>query len=113
MFAELDDSLAVEVLSKMDTEKVAKIMNLLEPKRSSALAEILAGVARAKAVANVASANPVTGRDDVRNPDQKGGENYDQQNHDNTFSSRKPSSVSSQRSSGAQGGGGNSQRSPR
>jgi flagellar motility protein MotE (MotC chaperone) len=103
MLAELDDALAVEVLTKMDTAKLAKIMNLLEPKRASALTEKLAGVTRVKAAADaqnlsLASANNVTGRDSVRpNSNQKGGENNDGQNQDNSnnSSSRKPSSVES------------------
>jgi flagellar motility protein MotE (MotC chaperone) len=106
MLAELDDALAVEVLVKMDTSKLAKIMNLLEPKRASALTEMLAGVTRAKA-ANAQhlsmAADPVTGRDGVRTTsNQKGGENYDGQNQDNsnTSSSRKPSSIESKGSSG-------------
>jgi flagellar motility protein MotE (MotC chaperone) len=104
MLAELDDALAVEVLVKMDTAKLAKIMNLLEPKRASALTEMLAGVTRARAAGNaqhmsMASADTVTGRDGVRtNPNQKGGENYDGQNQDNSnnSNSRKPSSIQPQ-----------------
>jgi flagellar motility protein MotE (MotC chaperone) len=100
MLAELDNALAVEVVSKMDTDKLAKIMNLLEPKRASELTEMLAGVTRAKSVASaqrlsMASVDPVTGREGARNLNQKGGENYDGQNHDNSnnSSSRKPSSI--------------------
>jgi flagellar motility protein MotE (MotC chaperone) len=108
MLAELDNVLAVEVLVKMDTAKLAKIMNLLEPKRASELTEMLAGVTRAKTVANLpkaslASADSVTGRDGVRpNSNQKGGENYDGQNQDNSnkSSSRKPSSVENKGSAG-------------
>lgn len=108
MLAELDNVLAVEVLVKMDTAKLAKIMNLLEPKRASELTEMLAGVTHAKTAANspkvsVASADTVTGRDGVRaNPNQKGGENYDGQNQDNSnnSSSRKPSSIESKGSAG-------------
>jgi flagellar motility protein MotE (MotC chaperone) len=108
MLAELDDALAVEVLVKMDTAKLAKIMNLLDPKRASALTEMLAGVTRARAAtssqhASLASAEAVTGRDGVRtNPNQKGGENNDGQNQDNSnnSSSRKPSSIESKGSAG-------------
>lgn len=110
MLAELDDSLAVEVLTKMDTTKLAKIMNLLEPKRASKLTEILAGVDRARVLApvsTVASADRSTGRDAPRNLSQKGGDKYDGQNNDSSKqssspiakgddSSRKPASVDSQ-----------------
>lgn len=108
MLAELDNALAVEVLIKMDTAKLAKIMNLLDAKRASELTEMLAGVTHARTVASspkvsVASADSVTGRDGVRaNPNQKGGEKYDGQNQDNSnnSSSRTPSSVESKGSSG-------------
>lgn len=113
VLAELDNALAVEVLIKMDTAKLAKIMNLLDPKRASELTEILAGVTRARVAANssrvsLASTDPVTGRDGVRNnPNQKGGENYDGQNQDNSnnSSSRKPSSVDPKGNSGNIKGG--------
>jgi hypothetical protein len=83
-------------------------MNLLDPKRASALTEMLAGVTRAKAAsslqrASLTSAETVTGRDGVRpNPNQKGGENNDGQNQDNSnnSSSRKPSSVESKGNAG-------------
>jgi flagellar motility protein MotE (MotC chaperone) len=48
---ELDESLAVAAIDKMDTAKLSKIMNNLEPKKSSRLSEILAGVVRARDVA--------------------------------------------------------------
>ncbi len=44
----LEDSLAVLSMSKMDTLHLAKIMNNMEPTRSSHLAELLAGVKKSK-----------------------------------------------------------------
>lgn len=45
----LDDSLAVAVLTKMDTDKLAKIMNVMDPARSSQLSEMIAGIEFPKA----------------------------------------------------------------
>ncbi len=44
----LDEGLAVATLSKMDSIKLAKILNLMEPAKSSRLSELLAGVVRAR-----------------------------------------------------------------
>lgn len=43
----LDDGLAIAAISQMDTVKLAKIMNVIEPKRGARLTELLAGVVRA------------------------------------------------------------------
>lgn len=48
VLAALEDSLAVLSMSKMDTLRLAKIMNNMEPTRSSHLAEMLAGVKKNK-----------------------------------------------------------------
>ncbi|OFZ78283.1 MAG: hypothetical protein A2583_02390 [Bdellovibrionales bacterium RIFOXYD1_FULL_53_11] len=53
LISSIDESLAVAAMSRMTTPKLAKIMNLMEPAKSSRLMEILAGVARAKSVALV------------------------------------------------------------
>lgn len=52
MLAELDESLAVEAVNRMSTQKISKIMNLIEPQKSSRLSELLAGVARSRMLAN-------------------------------------------------------------
>jgi flagellar motility protein MotE (MotC chaperone) len=44
VLAGLDDSLAVLSISQMDTLRLAKIMNNMDPRRSSHLSELLAGV---------------------------------------------------------------------
>jgi flagellar motility protein MotE (MotC chaperone) len=46
----LDDALAVAAISQMDTVKLAKIMNTIDPKRGAKLTELLAGVVRAQTV---------------------------------------------------------------
>ena len=43
IFGTLDDTIAVNAMSKIETVKLAKIMNKLPPKRSSHLAELMAG----------------------------------------------------------------------
>ena len=43
MLTHFDDSLAVEILVTMDTIPLAKIMNLMEPARSSSLSEQMTG----------------------------------------------------------------------
>jgi len=48
LVASVDESLAVAAMAKMSTPKLAKIMNVMEPKRSSRLTELLAGVVRAR-----------------------------------------------------------------
>jgi flagellar motility protein MotE (MotC chaperone) len=50
MINELDETLAVAAMEKMDTIKLAKIMGNLEPKKSSRLSELLAGVVLARDV---------------------------------------------------------------
>ena len=51
----LDDALAVAAISQMDTPKLAKIMNTIDPKRGAKLTELLAGVVRAQNSAPIAS----------------------------------------------------------
>ncbi len=48
LIATLDDALAVTALQRMATPKLAKVMNLLDPGRSSRLTELMAGVVRAR-----------------------------------------------------------------
>jgi flagellar motility protein MotE (MotC chaperone) len=50
MINELDETLAVAAMEKMDSIKLAKIMGNLEPKKSSRLSELLAGVVPARDV---------------------------------------------------------------
>lgn len=55
MLTTLDDALAVAAISQMDTIKLAKIMNTIDPKRGAKLTELLAGVVRAQNSAQTAS----------------------------------------------------------
>ncbi|MDR3606760.1 MAG: hypothetical protein P4M08_05180 [Oligoflexia bacterium] len=89
VMSELDETLAVATMDKMETVKLAKIMNNLEPKKSSRLSEILAGVVRARDVAAAVAAHPdaVRGpastepnRTNTGNQSEKGGVNNDGHN---------------------------------
>jgi len=51
LIGSLDESLAVAAMSKIATQKLAKIMNVMEPKRSARLTELMAGVVRAREAA--------------------------------------------------------------
>jgi flagellar motility protein MotE (MotC chaperone) len=64
MLSTLDDGLAVAAISQMSTQKLAKVMNVMEPARASKLTELLAGVVRAKHGAT-ASVGSVTTSHDV------------------------------------------------
>lgn len=48
LLASLDESLATATMSRLSTAKLAKVMNVMDPVRSTRLSELLAGVARAK-----------------------------------------------------------------
>jgi flagellar motility protein MotE (MotC chaperone) len=51
----VDERLAVAAASKISTAKLAKVMNLMEPSRSSRLSELLAGIVHAR-TSTIASA---------------------------------------------------------
>lgn len=46
LLATVDEALAVSAISRIETPRLAKIMNLMEPQKSSRLSELLTGVAR-------------------------------------------------------------------
>jgi|GEM_PF-821188 len=48
LLSTVDEVLAVSAIAQMETKKLSKIMNVMEPERSARLSEILAGVTRAK-----------------------------------------------------------------
>jgi len=48
LVASLDEALAVQAMSRLSTTKLAKLMNVMDPIRSTRLSEIMAGVTRAK-----------------------------------------------------------------
>jgi len=58
LVASSDEHLAVEAMSRMATAKLSKIMNIMEPKRSVRLMELLAG--KGTPVADVAKSVPET-----------------------------------------------------
>jgi flagellar motility protein MotE (MotC chaperone) len=48
LLASIDEALAASTMARLSTGKLAKIMNVMDPARSTRLSEVLAGVARAK-----------------------------------------------------------------
>jgi flagellar motility protein MotE (MotC chaperone) len=54
MLSTMDESLAVAAMAKTSTLKLAKIMNVMETKRSARLSELLAGVVRARGATEIA-----------------------------------------------------------
>ncbi len=58
VFETLDDSLAVEVLKRMNVTKVAKIMNIMDKSRSAKLSEMLTGTYRLDSDRKVSSVKP-------------------------------------------------------
>ena len=63
MLSTLDDGLAVAAISQMSTQKLAKVMNVMEPARASKLTELLAGVVRAKHGSTAQAASVTTSHD--------------------------------------------------
>jgi flagellar motility protein MotE (MotC chaperone) len=55
LFGTLDDALAVTAMERISTAKLAKIMNVMEPGRSTRLTELLAGVVRARSAGDISS----------------------------------------------------------
>lgn len=82
LMASLDDALAVTAMQRLATPKLAKILNVMEPGRSSRLTELLAGVVRARGTAGGSSSrNPASiGAEGSQKASAKGGENHDGQN---------------------------------
>ncbi|MGZ6369642.1 MAG: hypothetical protein ACXWPM_02795, partial [Bdellovibrionota bacterium] len=67
-------------MGRMDTTKLAKVMNIMEPSRSARLTELLAGVARARRIVPPITPAVNTTSNDVANPSAKGGERDNGQN---------------------------------
>lgn len=81
LVAALDDALAVTAMQRISTPKLAKIMNIMEPGRSSRLTELLAGVVRARGAAGNAGRNPAShGAEGSQTRSVRGGEKNDGQN---------------------------------
>jgi flagellar motility protein MotE (MotC chaperone) len=86
MLTGLDDVLAVEAISRMDTAKLAKIMNVIDSKRATKLTELLAGVVRARNsstsndVAETTNSRQIASISAQSDGGKKGGEKYDNNN---------------------------------
>lgn len=79
VIATIDESLAVAAMQKMSTQKLAKVMNVMETQKSSRLSEMLAGVVRAR-MNRTAS----RGAAETTSSHTKGGENKDANANNNT-----------------------------
>jgi flagellar motility protein MotE (MotC chaperone) len=83
----LDETLAVATMARMDTPRLAKIMNLVDAAKAARLTEILAGVVRARNITNGALASnkgvvtpSLGGVETTKDTSSKGGDKYDGQN---------------------------------
>jgi flagellar motility protein MotE (MotC chaperone) len=73
LISSMDDSLAVSVMFQMDTQRLAKILNLVEPKKSTELSEKLVGLSKNQDLHSIRSlANQGVKAD--KNEKTKGGE---------------------------------------
>lgn len=76
----LDEALAVTAMQRMSTAKLAKVMNVMEPGRSSRLTELLAGVARVRSVLPQSASNgAAVAADQSRKGGDKNDSNSEQQ----------------------------------
>lgn len=84
LLSSLDEPLAVTAMEQMSTQKLAKIMNIMEAGRSSRLTELLAGVVRARgatlAAVSVGRLSPSNDGAATAKSSVKGGEENDGQN---------------------------------
>jgi flagellar motility protein MotE (MotC chaperone) len=83
VLSSLEDDLAIEVMTQMDTQRLAKIMNLIEPARSSFLSEKLAGIE--KPARHLSASH---GAELTKKSIKKGGENkneHDERSTNNEF----------------------------
>jgi hypothetical protein len=81
VLAELDEALAVSAINRMETVKLAKIMNKMEAGKSSRLSEILAGVVRARKGISAPAAShdaDVTTEKSAKGGDKNDGQNEQQ-----------------------------------
>lgn len=85
LLASIDEVLAVEAMGRISTQKLAKIMNIMDPGALSKLTEKLAGVTQAKKLAS-------HGALEVTSESKKGGEKNDGQNQPSTQTAPEPTS---------------------
>lgn len=93
LLAALDEGLATATMSRLSTAKLAKVMNVMDPVRSTRLSELLAGVARARTrtvapAAAVATPERVPAQSGKADGPSKGGDTYDGKSHEQQSSNR-------------------------
>jgi flagellar motility protein MotE (MotC chaperone) len=54
LLSTLDDDLSISVMAQLETQRLAKILNLMDPARSSHLSELMVGVAQTKSTSRPA-----------------------------------------------------------
>lgn len=102
LVSSLEEGLAVSTLSKMDNQKLAKVLNLMEPAKASRLSELLAGVVRARSKASLSQPKPDKSETAaVPASAEKGGNNHGANN--NTDHESRNQSVSGNSSQSVQG----------
>ncbi len=87
LIAGIDEALAVSAITKMTTPKLAKIMNIMDPQKSSRLTELMSGVITSRKSAPAANRGVASADQGLKpasnvsksNPE-KGGEKYDGKN---------------------------------
>ena len=81
LLSTMDESLAVASMSKMSTQKLSKVMNVMETAKSSRLTELLAGVIKARSTPRKnESATPSIDAGSITPISTKGGEKNDGKN---------------------------------
>ena len=104
LISSIDENLAIQTMTRLSTAKLSKVMNIMDPQRSTKLTELLAGVTRVKRSKSVSNddAAEVTAerpRERALNP-MKGGEKNDGKSHEQASSK----SVSDTGDEGSTGG---------
>ena len=113
LVAAIDETLAVQAISRLSTAKLAKILNIMDPARSTKLSELLAGVTRVKKIKHASPSAPgaddasvVTadrGRSQSAEPataPAKGGDQYDGKSHEQANNRSTSDAADSNGSSG-------------
>lgn len=100
LLSNVEESLAVAAIARISTQRLAKIMNVMEPGRSSRLAEILAGVVRARNTLSRDKAEATASS--TKGGEKNDGQNIKQQQRNTTPNpaQREPGSVRKDGSSG-------------
>lgn len=78
----IDEGLAVQAMSRLSTPKLAKMMNVMDPQRSTKLSELLVGVTRAKRVKSTSNDGVAAVTAERALSPRKGGDEDDGKSHE-------------------------------